>query len=201
MLRRFAQPFHAFQAFREQIWAEFQSHVEDLLSNSQVRRLDLQLQHFKYTRLRHSMDVAYRCYFFSRLLGWKHSPSVARGALLHDFFFLEQGMHCLSLYRSHPKIALENARGITSLTPLEQDMIEKHMFFVNFAWPSCKESALLILMDQVSFAAEMVSSLFIRRQMVAALPEARYLSNTEAASLFQMGLAPSVPDVNSRESS
>lgn len=160
-----------FCAFRRQMQQEFLEHVRPLLSNSMVRRLDLQSQHYKYTRLRHSVDVAYRCYFLSRLFGWQYSASLAKAALLHDFFFLEEGMNSLTLFRSHPQIAVENAAAITTLSPMEQDIIEKHMFFANFTLPRYKESVLLIVVDNLSFVAEMAISLFTRRSVVAALPE------------------------------
>lgn len=160
-----------YRAFRAQMQSEFREHVEDLLQNAEVRRLDSQQQHYKYTRLRHSMDVAYRCYFLSRLFGWRNSQLVARAALLHDFFFLEEGMHSLTLYRSHPRIAAENASRITELSPLERDMIEKHMFLANLTLPAYKEGALLIAVDNFSFVAEMIVSVLTRRPVMAALPE------------------------------
>lgn len=169
-----------FRAFRGQMQQEFLEHTSALLDDGQVRMLDLQRQHYKYTRLRHSMDVAYRCYFLSRLLGWKNSRSMARAALLHDFFFLTEGMHALSLYRSHPKIAAQNAEAITPLSPLERDIIEKHMFFANFTIPRYKESVLLILIDNISCLSELTISLFSRRKIIAALPETVTFAETPA---------------------
>lgn len=177
MIKQFAAQHRAFCA---QMRAEFTAHIADLLEQPEVRRLDTQKQHYKFTRLRHTMDVAYRSYFLSRFFGWRHSRSVARAALLHDFFFLEEGMNSMTLYSSHPKIAVENASKITELSPMERDIIEKHMFFCHFQKPNYKESVLVIAMDNVSCLSELIRSFFSRKKVIAALEQTEKLCGQPA---------------------
>lgn len=158
--------------YRKKLRQDFLGYISGLLDEEIVRRLDGQRQHFKYTRLRHSVDVAYRSYYLARLLRWRNSGSVARAALLHDLFFHEEGGNNFRMIFEHPKVALENARTITSLTPLEEDIIRKHMFLLTFSLPSYKESYLVTLVDKISAASEFCISVFSRKKLYTAFEEA-----------------------------
>lgn len=160
-----------YRNYRSNLREDFLSYISGLLDEEIVRKLDGQKQHFKYTRLRHSIDVAYRSYFLARLMGWKNSGSVARAALLHDLFFHEEGCNHFKMIFDHPKVALQNAKTITCLTPLEEDIIRKHMFLLTFRLPSYKESYLVTLVDKFSAAAEFCISAFSSKKLYAAYGE------------------------------
>lgn len=148
-------------ARREQLRTEFREQIEGLLQNEMVRRLDECKQHFKYTRLRHSMDVAFYSYCLARKLRLD-SRSVARAGLLHDLFFHSEGQHSGSLLFSHPKIALENARGICQLNRVEEDIILRHMFLLTLRPPRYREGYVVTLVDKVCAAREFFLSLFAK---------------------------------------
>lgn len=162
-----SSPLASYRRFRQQSRREFAGHIRSLLQNDSVRRLDTVMQHYKYTRLRHSLDVARRSFFLARVLGWD-ARAVARAALLHDLFFHAEGEGPCSLLRSHPKIALENARGVCDLSPLEEDIILKHMWLLTWARPSYKESYLVTFVDKYSACAEFVRSLLTRDKIRSA---------------------------------
>jgi uncharacterized protein len=141
---------------------EFREHVAPLLENELVLRLDGAIQHFKFTRLRHSMDVAYISFLIARLFRWD-SRSVARAGLLHDLFFHSEGQNCASLLRSHPKIALENARAICELNRVEEDIILSHMWLLTLRLPRYKEGYIVTMVDKCCALREFLVSLFASR--------------------------------------
>lgn len=140
---------------------EFFSIIEDLLSNEMVRRLDDCPQHYRYTRLRHSYNVAYWCYRAAKALGWDYA-SAARAGMLHDLFFLGEGQNSRSLVRSHPGIALENARRVCELNPIIEDSILRHMWLLTWRLPRYREGMLLTIIDKICASHEFVTSPFVR---------------------------------------
>ena len=85
--------------------------------------------------------------------------AVARAGLLHDFFLesredierMGEGSHNYV----HPKIALKNAKDITPISKLEEDIILKHMFLcTTCALPSYQESAVVTCVDKYCALAE-----------------------------------------------
>lgn len=162
-----ATPFQRYRTYREQCREEFCRYTEKLLEHDLVRQLDDHLQHHKYTRLRHCMDVAYISFFIARFLGWD-SRSTARAGLLHDLFFHGEGQHSGSLLFSHPRIALENAKKVCALNDREQDIILKHMFLLTPWLPRYKESYLVTFVDKYCAAREFLVSPFLRQSVARA---------------------------------
>lgn len=145
---------------RHQTQSEFFSIIDDLLRHSLVQQLDNCPQHFRFTRLRHSMDVAYLSFVIAKLLRL-NSRSVARAGVLHDLFFHAEGQNSTSLLFSHPRIALENARQVCTLSPLEEDIILKHMFLLTPAPPKSVEGFVVTLVDKYCALREFVTSPFV----------------------------------------
>lgn len=152
---------------RAALRAEFRECIENLLQNDMVRRLDDCKQHFKYTRLRHSVDVAFLSYCLARLLRLD-SRSVARAGLLHDLFFHSEGQNSASLLFSHPRIALQNAREICDLNKVEEDIILRHMFLLTLCPPRYREGYVVTVVDKLCATREFFASLFVK-DMVRAL--------------------------------
>jgi uncharacterized protein len=90
------------------------------------------------------------------------SASVARGALLHDFFLYDRraGNNPRHMNR-HAKVALANARARFALNPVEQDIILSHMWPIGRPFYSYKESLLVSLVDKVVSTRE-VAIMFAR---------------------------------------
>ena len=153
--------FSQIRLLRASLRADFFRIVDDLLQNDMVRALDECPQHFKFTRLRHSLDVAYFSYVLARFFGLDF-VSVARAGLLHDLFFHEEGQGMHSLLFSHPRIALENARRICALSELEEDIILRHMWLLTLRPPKYREGFLVSFMDKYCAAREFAVSLFLR---------------------------------------
>ncbi|WP_283678248.1 HD domain-containing protein [Lentilactobacillus sp. Marseille-Q4993] len=135
--------------------------VEDLLATDMVKNLANYTQHHHSTRLEHSISVSYDSYKIARRAGLDYR-AVARAGLLHDLFFydwrttkFDLGSHAFI----HPRVALRNAEKITDLSPIEKDIILKHMWGLTLARPKYKESVIVSLVDDLEAVREFSSPL------------------------------------------
>lgn len=109
--------------------------------------------------LDHSIGVAYLSVFFIKKHNIKNVDirSTIRGALLHDFFLYDWHVHDRS-HKFHGFIhagrAYNNAKKEFNLTPIEKDIILKHMFPVNLKLPKYKESLIVNYADKVCASYE-----------------------------------------------
>ena len=129
---------------------EFESIVQDILDNEEFNKTKY-IEHHGVTRFDHLYRVSYYSYKISRKLHFKYKE-VARGALLHDFFFSDELRSRKEKFLStftHPKWALKNSNKYFELTKVEKNIIESHMFPINPKLPKCKESLLVSIVDKV----------------------------------------------------
>ena len=85
--------------------------------------------------------------------------AIARAGLLHDLFYydwrktkFDLGTHAFI----HPRIALRNAEKLTELSPMEKDIIIKHMWGATVGLPKYKESFVVSLVDDYAAMDEVV---------------------------------------------
>jgi len=132
--------------------------VAELIRLPEVRALRAFAQHGRTNRLRHSLRVSYYSYRVARALGWD-CRAAARGGLLHDLFLYEwrdTELTALQHARQHPRSALENAQRLCALTPVERDIILKHMWPFPAKFPRYREAYIVAVMDTLCAAAEMM---------------------------------------------
>lgn len=127
--------------------------VKDLLADESVKKLKKYTQHHFSNRLDHSIYVSYMSYLIAKRLGADY-VATARAGLLHDLFYYDwrvtkfkEGSHSYV----HPRIALANAKKITTISKKEEDIIVKHMFGATIAPPKYIESWIVSVVDD--FAA------------------------------------------------
>lgn len=138
---------------------EYLSLVEDLIYRDEVQQLKEFKQHHYSNRLDHSISVSYKSYLLAKKWGG-NTRATARAGLLHDLFHYDwreekmgEGTHAYV----HPRIALENAKKLTVISPLEEDIIVKHMFGATIAPPKYKESYIVTLVDKYCACEEALS--------------------------------------------
>jgi len=139
-----------YHKFKTKAVAEFYLHINDLLEYDEVQQLDNYIQHYCFSRLKHSLDVAYCSFLIAKILGWD-ARSTARGALLHDLFhydWRDEDYDGKNHAMNHPKIAVENAKQITDLNRIEEDIIRKHMWLVTLTPPRYKEGFIVTFVDK-----------------------------------------------------
>lgn len=133
--------------------------VKDLLSHPQVQEMANYTQHHHSDRLTHCITVSYVSYRLALRFGL-NATAVARAGILHDLFFydwretkFELGSHAFI----HPRVALRNAEKIKNLSPMEKDIILKHMWGATSELPHYRESLLVDLVDDYLAIAEFFS--------------------------------------------
>lgn len=143
---------------------EFLEIVSDIIDHPKFQELR-DIDHHGNGLYAHSVAVGYNSYLIAKKLGLDY-VSVARGALLHDFFFQDwrdnekdgrgfdriRQMHGFS----HPKTALKNARKYFNINDKEADMIVKHMFPLTITPPMHRASWVVTAVDKGVAIKEMV---------------------------------------------
>jgi uncharacterized protein len=129
--------------------------VDDILNHPQFQELK-KFRHHSTSIYDQCLAVSYMSYLKARKLGLDY-VAVARGGLLHDFFlydwradrfhFLSQSFRRSHAFR-HPIIALNNAEKYFVLTPMERDIVVKHMWPATLPVPKYKESLLVCIVDK-----------------------------------------------------
>lgn len=136
---------------------EFELITQDISMNSEFMKLNDYAHHGK-TRLEHSYRVAYYSYKILKFLKLNYVEGT-RAALLHDFFTDEVASYgAFDRYRKHPEFALKNAKKYYELTPLQEDIIVKHMFPITIRPPKYLETAIVDFVDNCASIFEKVSS-------------------------------------------
>ncbi|MBK5243820.1 MAG: HDIG domain-containing protein [Eubacteriaceae bacterium] len=143
---------------------EFETIVGDILTHSEFQKLKL-IEHHGNGLYEHSVAVGYHSYRVARVLGLDY-VSVARGALLHDFFvesWRGKKKNSKGIQRikdmhgfSHPKTALVNAQKYFDIDELQADMIIKHMFPLTPVPPMHLGSWIVTAVDKFVAAREMI---------------------------------------------
>jgi len=140
---------------------DFYSYIEDFLSSEYVQEMKQYIQHGNTTTYRHCMTVSYYSYWLSLRLPFQFNvSSVARGAMLHDFYLYDwhnpDPSHRLHGFY-HARTSLVNARKHFQLNPEEEDIIEKHMWPLTITkLPKCRESVLVCLVDKICSLVEIL---------------------------------------------
>ena len=129
----------------------FSTLAAPVLKSGKLEPLRQYTQHGKCTCYDHSLMVARTALAMAMRLPFRfHKDQLVRGALLHDYFLYD--WHTVKLDRlhgfAHPYIALENAKRDFDLTPIEENIIVRHMFPLTPVPPKYRESLLVTLADK-----------------------------------------------------
>lgn len=136
---------------------EFETIIEDLITNDMVQEMSKYRHHYTTSCLDHCLHVAYYNYLICKKLKLDY-VSATRAGLLHDLFLYDwrikqedrKNFHAFS----HPRTALDNAKKVASLNTKEEDIILKHMWPVTFALPKYKESFITTFVDKYCALSE-----------------------------------------------
>lgn len=140
-------------AYTSSLDPDFAAIVAPLLAHDDVQSMH-SFRHHDRTALTHSLSVSTLSFSLARRLGLD-SVSVARGALLHDFFLYDRRADKTRFHLNrHAKVALRNASARFSLNPVEQDIILAHMWPVGRPFYTYRESALVSFVDKFVSARE-----------------------------------------------
>jgi len=152
----------------DQPWLEDEDYmaiVGEFLARPELKKLDQIPHHYVSTRLQHCLRVSYESYQITKHLGWK-SYETARAGLFHDLFYYDwrETHFAKSHAYVHPRIAYRNAQKLTEISPLEKDIIIKHMWGATLAPPRYKESLVVTVVDKVVASKEWRNSVKYKYQ-------------------------------------
>ena len=126
--------------------------INSIIENDKFKKMG-DIKHHNTTRLNHLIKVSYYSYKISKFLKLDYHDT-ARGGLLHDFY-IEEISNCsnvkdkIKLFTiQHPKEALVNSKEICVLSDKEANIIESHMFPVNYKVPKYAESWIVSFVDK-----------------------------------------------------
>lgn len=138
--------------------ADFYDSVKDLVADRTVLQMKNYTHHCGTSRYQHCLNVSYYNFVVCRFFGF-NANEAARAGILHDLFLYDrhehtpvegEGWHGVG----HPKVAFSNASEAFSITPLEGDMILKHMWPLSPELPKYKETFVITLVDKYCAIAE-----------------------------------------------
>lgn len=132
--------------------ALFRGYVAEIAERPEIQPMKETPQHKGGTSFEHCVNVAFESYRLAKKLGWRVDlRSLARGAMLHDFYLYDTETMPYSDWRHslvHPKIALENAQRIWPLNDVERNIILSHMWPIPGApLPRSREAWLVNVAD------------------------------------------------------
>ncbi|MFV0413254.1 MAG: HD family phosphohydrolase [Oscillospiraceae bacterium] len=133
--------------------AEYLAEVQDILESPTVQSMKEYIQHGTTNCLEHCVSVSYRSYCTCKEYGL-NARAAARAGLLHDMFLYDWHTHKLATGEglhgfTHPRKALENAEKEFDLTPLEREIILKHMWPLTVTPPKYPEAYVVLYHDKI----------------------------------------------------
>ena len=129
---------------------EYKKIVKNILRNNEFKKL-YNIEHHGISRWEHLVKVSYYSYIWGKKLNLDYK-SVARGALLHDFYLdgnERSGYRKLMDTFSHPKKALKTSLDNFDINNMEKNIIVSHMFPFYISIPRYKESFLVDIVDKI----------------------------------------------------
>jgi uncharacterized protein len=140
---------------------ELISIAEDILTSDAFNQMSKFSHHKKTNTLQHSINVAESSLAYVNKYGIKcNKRSLVVGCLLHDLFlydYHEKGNRITNFHAfTHPKIALRNAELHYELSPLEKEIIKKHMWPITIIPPTKKEVWIIVWQDKVCAIKELL---------------------------------------------
>ena len=116
------------------------------------------IEHHGISRWEHLLKISYYSYIIAKKIKLDYI-SVARGALLHDFYLDGDERSAKRKFLdtfTHPKKALDTSLDNFSLNDIEQNIIISHMFPIYLSIPRYRESLLVDIVDKVIGGHEML---------------------------------------------
>lgn len=128
----------------------------DILDSAGHKSCTQYIQHGDTNIRQHTVSVACMAVALARKTHLKYDySSLVRGALLHDYFLYDwhtphNGLHGYT----HASKALHNAAEDFAISPIEADIIKKHMWPLNIKPPRYREAMIVTIADKICSTKE-----------------------------------------------
>lgn len=141
---------------------EYTNIVGDILDSSEFTKID-NIVHHGTSRMLHSIKVSYYSYKIAKAMHLNYTDA-ARGGLLHDFYTTGDGDlvdRAISTF-VHPTKASKNAGNVFGVNENEKNIIEGHMFPINFRVPKSSEAWIVNAVDKYIGAKEIYDKFHVK---------------------------------------
>ena len=129
---------------------EYKKIVKEILRNKEFKKM-YYIEHHGISRWEHLLKISYYSYIIAKIIKLDY-VSVARGALLHDFYLDGDERSAKRKFLdtfTHPEKALITSLDNFNLNDMEQNIIFSHMFPIYPIIPKYKESILVDIVDKI----------------------------------------------------
>lgn len=147
---------------------EFKDICKDIIEHPEYQKLK-DIKHHDKDIYTHNLKVAWISYLTAKKLRL-HVHEMVRGALLHDFFFYDWRVkgakdEFFPHGFTHPFVSRRNAEKVFGhLTPIERDIIMKHMWPLTVIPPRYPESFLVSFIDKLIASKEVAKDVLNGRK-------------------------------------
>lgn len=137
---------------------EFYECIKDIVHHPAVLKMKDYPHHCETSCYQHCLNVAYYNFRICRFFHLDYRAA-ARAGMLHDLFLYDWREHTEKTgdhfhAMTHPKAALRNAAKYFLITPLEKEIILKHMWPVTLTPPTHWETFIITLTDKYCGSCE-----------------------------------------------
>ena len=144
--------------YRNGLNQEFYECIRDVMNHPAVQEMKKYPHHCDTNCYQHCLNVAYYNYEICKVLGLD-AKAAARAGMLHDLFLYDWRKHAARTGDhfhglTHPRTAYKRASRYFKLSPLEKDMILKHMGPLTVIPPRHLESFIICMTDKYCGACE-----------------------------------------------
>lgn len=137
------------------------------INNKKLQELKNE-KHHGIDRYTHSYRVAKYSYKIGKVLKFKNLEKMTEAAFIHDFYFNSELIdnNEREKLRLHGHLALNNAKKLIELSPIQENIIESHMFPFGGVRPNCKEAICVALVDKGVATGEILKNKIINKAIV-----------------------------------
>lgn len=137
---------------------EFYEYVKDIVHHPAVLQMKEFPHHCDTSCYQHCLNVAYMNYRICKSFHLD-ARAAARAGMLHDMFLYDWRGHTKKTgdhfhAMTHPKAALKNAKKYFEMSPLEEEIVLKHMWPVTIIPPRHPETYVICMTDKYCGSCE-----------------------------------------------
>lgn len=138
---------------------EFLKVLNDINRLTKLEEMKDYIHHGHTNVYDHSVMVARVSLSIAKILRLKNKKDIVIGALLHDYFLYDWHDEVKRWHGfTHSRVALNHAKKDYHLSPLSEDIIDKHMFPLTIKPPKYIGSWIVSIADKYCAVAESISS-------------------------------------------
>lgn len=136
--------------------------VKEYAQDERIKKINIYRAHGITSVYEHSCNVAAMCCWFARKMKSINQTDIVIGALLHDYYLYDWHNGVVrKIHHKHGYKACENATKIFELDEKTKNIIESHMWPLNFkVRPHSKEAVIVNISDKICAMLELSEGVY-----------------------------------------